>query len=487
MEEKQFNEIHFLEIETLSPVHVGSGNRLKRDFEYLEFPAPNRDGPRIAAITDLEKVLNVLGEKRIPQWLTAIDRGESTLNLLRQVNPAIRPLDISSRLVEFAFSDRRMFEFKEMILDGDGHPYIPGSSLKGAFRTALLAEGLRAKGREFRMNLDAWKGKVNRFFGKDMNTEVMRFLMPSDTTFYKTQCLAIDILNQYHDGWGIKETRDSLFVEAIPAGARGYSRLVLPRVLFKELDKTHDAQGKARDHGILPKHAPRWPQLLRSTHDHNLRLLRKEIAFWNSEKNPAIVGAYVEQLSRILEKAERFDPEKEALMRLGFATGWKSITGEWQEDCMHHEDFKELMRKLNPTPFAYPKTRKLALCEQPLGYLRVRQCEKDLRFVPRPRKSGDLPTPLPPPVQNIPVPVSPQYHPGPFRKGTEVEAEYCPQPKDQGAMKTFKLLMWEPGREQMVALRYPAALPAGQRVRVRINDIDAKTSVVRAIEFRAML
>ncbi len=484
MEETQFNEVHYLEIETLSPVHVGSGNRLKRDFEYLEFPPTDGNRRKVAAVTDLGKVLGILGEGRIPQWLTVIDRGESTLNLLRQVRPSIRPADISSRLVQFAFDDRRMFEFKEMILNGDGLPYIPGSSLKGAFRTALLAEGLQAKGRGFRTSLSDWKAKVDKFFGADMNTEVMRFLIPSDANFVQTECLAIDILNRYHDGWGVKETKDPLFVEAIPAGAKGFTRLVLPKVLFKELEKTHDQYGKQRSHGIFPRNAPQWPQVLRTTHAHNLRLLRKEIAFWASESNPAIAGDYIERLQKILEKAERFDPEKEALMRLGFATGWKSITGEWQEDCMHPADFKDLMLRLNPTPFAYPKTRKLAHCEQPLGYLRIRHCEEDGRKVRR-KNGGDTPFP---PIGDPPPPVQPpKYHAGPFRKGVEVEAEYCPQAKDQGAMKTFKLFLLEPGKEQLVLLPYRTELVIGQRVKVRINDIDAKTGVIRSIEMRGIL
>jgi CRISPR-associated protein Csm5 len=487
MEETQFNDVYYLEIETLSPVHVGSGNRLKRDFEYLEFPPANGSRRKVAAVTDLGKVLGVLGEGRIPQWLSVIDQGGSTLNLLKQVRPSIRPADIGSRLVTFAFKDRNMHEFKEMILNGDGLPYIPGSSLKGAFRTALLAEGLRAKGRGFRTSLNDWKSKVDRFFGPDMNSDVMRFLVPSDVDFVQTECLAIDILNRYRDGWGVKETWDPLFVEAIPTGAKGLTRLVLPKVLFKELEKTHDQFGKQRNHGIFPRNAPKWPQVLRTTHEHNMRLLRKEIAFWASESNPAIAAEYVEHLQKILEKAERFDPEREALMRLGSATGWKSITGEWQEDCMHPEDFRDLMRRLHDTPFAYPKTRKLALCEQPLGYLRIRHCEEDGRKVRR-RPDVDRPgQPEIPDVQEKSTPELPKYHAGPLRKGVEVEAEYCPQSKDQGAMKTFKLFLLEPGKEQLVALRYPAPLPIGQRVRVRINDMDGKTGVIRAIEMKGIL
>jgi CRISPR-associated protein Csm5 len=487
MDKTQFNDIHFFELETLSPVHVGSGGRLKKDFEYLEFPGTGSNAP-LAAVMDLEKVFHLLRPENLNQWLQVIERNESTFNLLKRFHPKLQPADISSRTVPLEFGKRSMREFREMIFNGDGLPYIPGSSLKGVFRTALLAEGLRKKGK-MKDDLtipgermwDKWKLKLNKFFGEDMNSDVLRFLAPSDATFAQTECVAIDLLNRFSDDWDWKKERDPLFLETLKVGEKAFTRIVFPKVLAHELTKY-------QNHGIIVSNIPTWQFLLQTLHAHSLRLLREELAFWAAESPPPFVLKYVDYLQSILEKAQELDPTKEALLRVGFATGWKNITGAWQEHCMTGLDFQRLMDKFHNTPFAYPKTRKIALGKEALGYMCIRHVAADKRFVPKTAHS-EVPKPEKPPIVDVPAekPIEPKYHPGPIHQGVEVDAEYAPQPSDQGVMKTFRLFLLEPGKEQMVQLRYPADLPAGQRVKVRITDLDRLTGRIKSITFSGKL
>ncbi|MFN8394020.1 MAG: hypothetical protein U0176_05030 [Bacteroidia bacterium] len=97
-------------------------------------------------------------------------------------------------------------------------------------------------------------------------------------------------------------------------------------------------------HGVKVQRAYGHAMMLHTLHEHNLRLLQQELDFWeNKERNPAEAAEYCEYLKGILGRAAKFNPENEALVRVGFATGWTSITGGWQESCMGYGDFDKLM------------------------------------------------------------------------------------------------------------------------------------------------
>lgn len=488
MERTDFNTPAYFEIETLSPLHVGSGDSLRRDFDYLEFSG-DRDEPKTIALMDHERILELIGPARVGEWVRHIDTGGSTMAFLRRFHKEFLPEDVGARLISYR-EQEEMVEFKPMITDAQGHPYLPGSSLKGAIRTALLAEGLRRNGKVSReLKLDGWKrDQVGKFFGTDMNLDLLRFLMPSDALFSKTRCLPVDILNKTHKGWQFKQQRDPLFLEVIPKNQIGHTRILFPHRLWEVLRLPQYA-----GHGIQTGRAYGLGNLLSLLHTHNMRLLNREINFWvQTERGPAEAGDYVNYLQSIATRASAFDPQQEALIRVGFATGFTSITGGWQEYCMGYSDFDSLMEGRQRGELPYPKTRKLAKGYIPFGYLRLRLVQEDKRLFPKPvervsppKEAVMDPTPVDPPVTDPEPPITHiGYTQDRLRKGLELIGEYSPQSRDQGALKTFKLLIQAPGSEQFVQLRYPADLIPGQRYKVRITNLDPRSSQVKAIEFR---
>ena len=115
-----------IKIETLTPVHVGSGQSL---YNGMDFIAQNKN----LGIIDVDKLGRLIGtnKKTIQEWVTSIDRGTGGEFVLRRTG-SHDIKDYSSRVianrVDFGQYDGTL---KECMHDGFGRPYIPGSSIKG--------------------------------------------------------------------------------------------------------------------------------------------------------------------------------------------------------------------------------------------------------------------------------------------------------------------------------------------------------------------
>jgi CRISPR type III-A-associated RAMP protein Csm5 len=185
-----------IEIETLTPVHIGSGIELQSNFEYLHFAAGN-----CLVLIDEKKVLDIIGEDRINQWVACIEKKESLFALIRQRKPDLTPEDVAQRIIPL--STKGIVEQKtvrEQLHSGNEQALMPGSSLKGALRTAIWAYLIRqndkkvAKGDTLgktrydnRAQQDVIDYKdatlMREFMGKDPNEDIMRLLQVGDATF----------------------------------------------------------------------------------------------------------------------------------------------------------------------------------------------------------------------------------------------------------------------------------------------------------------
>jgi len=151
-------------LKTLSPVFIWSGANINKK-EYVYFP--NR---RKVIIPDLFKLYGFLEKRRILQeyvkYLDNPDSGDLLAFLRRQgvqdteiKNFALYEVDAGDAVVDHK-SRKGIYLF---IKGADGMPYIPGSSLKGAIRTALLAYFLNGLPEAVRENCtkEVWNGFRN--------------------------------------------------------------------------------------------------------------------------------------------------------------------------------------------------------------------------------------------------------------------------------------------------------------------------------------
>lgn len=385
-----------LHIETLSPVHIGSGRNLRGNFDYTVFT-----DERQMAVLDERKVFDLIGHDQLHRWLETIENGEDLLSYLRQRKPGLKPVDIASRVVSVKGKTPDLqSELREQIhLGAPLRPTIPGSSLKGAVKTAVLAtlirkepnfvqqeENLWASGRRNKEVKDQQvlahylnqRENRNRRTGElepNPNEDAFRFLRLSDVYFEQTCTLQARMANLSRDGWKWDDPR-SPFVECIPAGQRSQTRLQFPA----------DHVRLVREHNYMQKNLryvsdPAY--LFETINKHTAHLIQVELDFWLEEElDYTVMDDYIEQLQDFQAKVKACDSNT-CILRLGYASGWESMTGRWAKDKDAFGDFilseyswdtvriasRPKDERYDPSPF--PKTRKTAGGMGPMGFVKM--------------------------------------------------------------------------------------------------------------------
>ena len=150
---QQFLKHYRVKIRVLSPIHIGSGEKIKRK-EYIYMPWNHR-----VIIPNVEKMYEDVcargWEKEFTSFLMDSRNGEMPLSTWL-AQKKLREADYEAwKLYEMdageAFVDRtsRQQEIDAFVKDAYGLPYVPGSSVKGMFRTALLVWEIKKKPEAF--------------------------------------------------------------------------------------------------------------------------------------------------------------------------------------------------------------------------------------------------------------------------------------------------------------------------------------------------
>lgn len=358
--------------ETLTPVHIGSGRELQYNTDYLFF-----DQLQAIGVIDPEKALRIIGAENIDTWVTYINHqtgiDEYITNILKK---PLLPEDVSSRVLSFSGSGLRRQAVKEQLHNGAGAPYIPGSSLKGALRTALLV-ALIGEDAQFVADKANLQKQVRRrgqtenvfedsrlmkhYFGNDPNHDFMRLMRAGDAHFDKTTCFLVQTVNLFNNSWRVKEQINQ-YVECIPAGLTATASL-----------KLFD-YGDMADSLIHPNRKHLFDgTLFEVINSHTQRWINNEIAFWDDEGDGDTEKEYIEHLLDI-ERISKQTTGDACVLRVGFGGGFTSMTGDWQYDHMEEDDYNDLVDQLRHPRYKgmlFPKTRKFTSESQPLGFIKI--------------------------------------------------------------------------------------------------------------------
>jgi CRISPR-associated protein Csm5 len=135
-------KVYQLTITTLTPLHIGSGRELRRGYDYVTHKGKTWIiNPQVFAerMFERDKKDALAFARPISEYLTPNDYREDD-ELFRYV------------LSGEPTSKEQGSEVRELIKDAWDRPYIPGSSLKGALRTALLYTLFSQKDLKFSMS-----------------------------------------------------------------------------------------------------------------------------------------------------------------------------------------------------------------------------------------------------------------------------------------------------------------------------------------------
>jgi CRISPR type III-A-associated RAMP protein Csm5 len=366
-----------VQIETLTPVHVGSGVELQSNFEYLHFADEN-----CLVIIDEAKVLGILGEENLPQWLACIEKKESLLALLQQRKPNIKADDVAARRIPLSKNGIASGKtVREHLHSGNDKALLPGSSLKGALRTVILTHIIRENAddiaEDLKIGVRKYDKKTNKerfdyndtalmteYMGKDPNHDILRLLQVGDVLFDKTECVRTDVANQQRDkSWDLKRTITQ-YVETIPKGQKALFRMNNATKLQERAGKMFNKNADLTD----------LETLFGIVNAHTQKLVETDLNYWENKANsPTVLSGYIETMNHILDLVSACDSQ-ECILRMGYGTGYRTMTGDWH-DILYDDDYFDLVKAIrttHPETLIFPKTTRFSASGQPLGFVRLR-------------------------------------------------------------------------------------------------------------------
>ena len=359
-------------IEVLTPVHIGSGVKLanKIDFKISE------DKQRLTIInqSDLIKYLEENPDE-IENFLS------NKLEKLKKT-PDGKTYNINGNYVG------EIYQFER---DGNGKPYVPGSSIKGAIRTAILVKLFSDLSQEEREKIlneakDLRKGEnwasepiVNEIFGSDSNYNLMRTLQVNDAysrvdvDLEHLHLMSLKSENEY--GWKKmgkdKKTNQpfplqtdpkystSIFVEALSIGTKDYFSMNLDNFLLDNQLAKNELKFKE---GAI--NAVR--NLTSIINLYSIEKLKSEKQFFEKLTTPKKLNLVIKEIDNLIKKIENLSKD-EFIMRISWGSGWKGMTGDYLDNNWLNI-FRQKYR-LGRQNLPFPKTRRIVFEENEPKYL----------------------------------------------------------------------------------------------------------------------
>ena len=297
--------VYQVTVSTLTPLHIGNGRVLLHDYDYAIHQGKtwriNEDALLDAQLADDPALASQLARTPPAQLLSPGDfRPES--GLFHYV------LDGEPR------SKASGAEVREQIKDVHFRPYLPGSSLKGALRTAIVWFGFGAKklttaGLKSRLGRNpAWAAQdiERELLGRDPNHDLLRALHVSDSQpVSPKQLMLVNAQVVTRGGMG-----SPIELEAIRPDTNFELTIKLDNALFSEWA----AQLGLRQRADWLRHLPTVVQR------HAARRLKDELGWYNGRTGAETVRNFYRQLMELKL------PEDTCVLQLGWGGGWDSKT-----------------------------------------------------------------------------------------------------------------------------------------------------------------
>jgi len=295
-------------VRTLSPVHIGAGDEWRLGFDFVLYNNQTW-------VFDEDAVLQAKEERLKPDPRGHYPLPGALLSEADMQNP---------RLFRYVLrgqppSEKADARMKPFIKDPQDRPYIPGSSLKGAFRTALAWMGWN-EARLPRVKRDdigrsrSWAGNPleKKIFGKDPNYDLLRALQVSD------------LHGPQQPGEGLIALKAQVLTQSAAQSPVGLESLV-SEVEFRGSLKIDDDLFKPMAAKLGFGDRKRWlEELLPRAQKHSLARIERLAEWFENVTPPApsaerIAGFYRQLLGLNLAS-------NQTLMQIGWGAGWDGKT-----------------------------------------------------------------------------------------------------------------------------------------------------------------
>ena len=364
------------EIEIISPVHIGSGNTLQRNIDYVV-----KD--KKTYFIDKERVFSKFSIEDL--------KSISNIEHLREAFAKLFEREDIEKFTLFSSNTIPKNEVREFIRDPYGNPYIPGSSIKGAIRTIILKRLARSssKIKETFFNL---KKEILKALN-ERNKRWARGLLRKPSENLEKEFLNVKYGRQATPHYDIGRTiliRDVNFrkenfdlykakvfskkgelqnllisVIALRSGSKAVSEFLIDLFLLNKIfarykEKILDLENEIRNFNLAWIEKERRALKLKMVHTKELEYVFESVLDFYKE---------------LIEKSK----EGEVFLHLGYGVGWRGITGDILE-LAKPEDRKEILSALLKVKDKdFPVSRRFVELENgtfvPMGWIKLKKVQ----------------------------------------------------------------------------------------------------------------
>ena len=354
-------------VSTVTPVHIGSGDQLLRNYDFVAV------GDEYI-VFDIEAIYGRLFDG-LPE-----ERWQAVANMPIAGAISLRGArDLARYRLKIAYdADAEGFErVRAFLRDGFNRAYLPGSSLKGAIRTAFATAFATEKGQAW---VDSHLGVVvdkpprrefagqqldREVFGPTPQTDVLRALRPSDLFADNARESAPLELVETRVTKRRGDSTATIMVEAIPSGTKLHGTLTV------DADPLAHLQHDQREMWGIPAASNdlKLSWFLRSQAKALIDHEKRYYASGDPQITAAITAEYVG-----LERQLSACAANEALVWLGWGTGWHAKT--YGDHLTQSAAFDNLRNRYGlGSRSDFPTTRRLVYANnrpvRPMGWVRL--------------------------------------------------------------------------------------------------------------------
>lgn len=379
----------------LSPLHVGNGNELKMIDFYLDKKKGEIKFINFEKFIDfcLEKGIDLNKEIHKNEYKTGKDFSITKFMNANKIDPSrFTSYAVSAKIEE---RDRESeFAIKEFVKCGGA--YIPGSSIKGAIRTALMWYYLSEskKGKDIvSYGISNWMNKkriigsdikkiddeISRIvFGKDPHNDIFRALKVSDTNIIRLSDLEVSEVKITGNSQSIP-----VYIENMKINTKGLITSVeIDDILLHAKTKEINFQNHDLKDYIELK------TLLKVCNEFSKRVIEKNLEYlWENYD----CYSTIDEFDRLWNEVFKCK-ENEAILHIGWGGGWYSTTiglileglpnftnyrggnsnrGNHSEYSIREHFYLGRRPGTNKYSINFPKTRRLTIEGKPLGWMKL--------------------------------------------------------------------------------------------------------------------
>lgn len=318
-------------VELLSDMHIGTGTDLVRDIDWI---AP---GDRYVYVAHGERLMEEVFSRAEADGkemrIVANKLAESTLTSLYRELKWLRQDDFRADSPLFRYrlqGEPATVNIREQIKDVYGHPYLPGSSLKGALRTALaIAAAEEVKPDLTRLEYNrSWAGQPveRQLFGLDPNHDLLRALQVADSQPVGVERLALRRAHIYPTAANNYRGRSrglDVDIEALMRGTVFELPIHIPTELLADRGTPFDTRRKA-ELGEWERRGAWLERLARAGKKQSVTLLTEEANFFRDRPKEEAHEAQ-QFIGKLIAQFPTLGPNEFYLV-LGWGGGWHTKT-----------------------------------------------------------------------------------------------------------------------------------------------------------------